>query len=234
MKFYSRRALAVVSSISAVLFWHTEACLALDGEAFTAEAVENFNHEGYQKANMEEDFSLNPSFDVAECRAAEGCNILDAAAAKAAFASERYLEASEALARASKKYKENGYLASASYFEEASRAAESAHLAFKSLSAFDANGFKQMNVSSHEELRDMFSHIDPIYLDCCKLCAKALASLVSTELYIKDVIKAVSYHESASAAAFRAYQFFYAGIEDPECDSSGSSFSSWFWGMLGY
>ena len=72
---------------------------------FAAETVVHFNHEGYRDASMEDDCQLQESFDVDECNAFDGCNILNAAAAKAAFASERYRQASIALKEASLVYK---------------------------------------------------------------------------------------------------------------------------------
>lgn len=206
---------------------------------FAHHSIQTFNHEGYRNTSMGEDCRLGEAFDVAECDAFEGCNILDAAAAKAGFASQRYLQASIALERAASVYHNSGHDVAARHFQDAAEVAKSAHLAFQSLSTFDAEGLEKMNLRSYDDLKEVFLHIDPIYLDCCKLCAKAFASSVSTGLFISDVVQASAYHESATAAAFRAYQFFYAGIESNESvrntqTKDKGSLSSWLWGMIGY
>ena len=78
-----------------------------------------------------------------------------------------------------------------------------------------------MNISDYNDLKEMFLHIDPIYLDASKSSAKAFASAVSTGLFIREVVEASAYNQSAIAAAFRAYQFFYAEIDSSE--SSGGA-----------
>jgi len=234
MKDY-RKIVATVMSLGCFSLTLT-ADICAQPDDFAAETVEHFNHEGYQDASMEDDCQLQQSFDVAECDAFDGCNILDAAAAKASFASQRYLKASVALKDASVVYKKSGYSETAKFLEEAARVAESGHLAFASLSAFDAAGVEAMNVSNYEDLKEMFLHIDPIYLDASKSSAKAFASVVGTDLLISEVVEAAAYNQSATAAAFRAYQFFYAGIDSSESlqDRASSSWTSWFWEKLGY
>ena len=234
MKDYNK---SVVTAINLVcLFLALGFCPSAIADDFTMEAIPNFNHGGYKDTSMEEGCTLQESFDVDECSAFDGCNILDAAAAKAAFASARYLKASKAMKRASKIYKKNGYEETSTFFEEAAEVSESGHLAFASLSELDAAGVEALNVSSYDEIKEMFLHIDPIYLDACKTSAKAFASAVTTEFFIREVVEASAYNQSATAAAFRAYQFFYAGIDGAN-DTEGrgpGSWSAWFWEKLGY
>ena len=236
MKDYIKSIVTVIGLSCVCLTLGASNCSVEDD--FSSEAVLHFNHEGYQNASMEDDCKLQESFDVAECDADEGCNIIRAAASKATFASLRYSQASDALTRSASVYKDNGYNVTAKLLELAAKDAESGHLAFKALGAFGEDGFEVMNVSSYEDLKEVFLHVDPVYLDSCKSIAKALASAVATNLFVREIVEASAYHQSASAAAFRAYQFFYAGTdnipESTESESSDGSLTSWIWGMMGY
>ncbi|GAB4275597.1 MAG TPA: hypothetical protein DIU37_03560 [Opitutae bacterium] len=193
-----------------------------------AQIPHNINHEGYTSETTVNEHGLSPSFGVFECRRTEGCSLVDAAAAKATFAAERYLNASKALTLAAEAYGAAGYSCVQAAYQSAADICKTAHQAFSYLGQFDDEHFSELNISDYHQLREeLASNIDPIFLDACKICAEAFIASASIQLDVNAVHTAAAYHDSAAAAAFRAYQFYYAGLDDAKETSGEERTSPW-------